>query len=245
MPNPLKNYPVISFGIALVAIVLIFLPGWIGMDSMDGGYALSFIAVWLAISAALIAWYLWRQSVQIERMLKGKELLAHWIYTPAEWQAYASAEQEEQIQENRALWYFVAGICIFIGIVFWLIDREAGLFVLLFMLALTGLLAVVAFSLPRLHRKRQAGKTGQAWLAPTALLFDGVFYPLKSNLMWLKSVAWQEPNGDTPAGLHFRIAYYTRTGIQNRTVRIPVPGRCRDEALALLEHYKSKLYTPE
>ena len=241
MPNPEKNYAVIATGIALVAIVLIFLPGWIGMDGMDGGYALSFIAIWLAISAILIAWYFWGRAAQIDRMLNGQELLTHWTYTPAEWQAYAATEQEAQIQENRGLWLFMAGMCILMGIIFWLIDREAGLFVLLFMLALTGLLAVVAFGLPRLRRLRQAGKTGEAWLSPTAIFFDSVFYPLKSRLMWLKGVDWKEASGNTPASLHFRIAYYMRTGVQTRILRIPVPDGYRDGALDLLEQYQSKL----
>lgn len=241
MPNPEKNYAVIATGIALVAIVLIFLPGWIGMDGMDGGYALSFIAVWLAISAALIAWYFWGRATQIERMLNGQELLAHWTYTPAEWQAYADTEQEAQMQENRGMWFFMAGMCILMGFIFWLIDREAGLYVLLFMLVLTGLLAVVAFGLPRLRRQRQAGKTGEVWLTSTAVFFDGVFYPLKSKLMWLKDVDWKEASGNTPACLHFRIAYYMRTGVQTKILRVPVPDDYRDKAPALLEQYKSQI----
>lgn len=240
MPNPEKTYAAVSFAIAILAIVLIFLPGWIGMDGMDGGYALSFVAIWLAISAALVAWYFWGRAAQIDRMLKGQELLAHWTYTPGEWQAYASAEQEEQIQENRAMWYFMAGMCIFTGIVFWLIDREAGLFVLLFMLALTGLLAFVAFGLPRLRRQRQAGKTGEAWLAPTAILFDDVFYPVKSRLMWLEQVEFQDANGAAPACLRFYISHFVRSGIQNRILRVPVPSGHREEALGLLEQYNSK-----
>jgi len=239
MPNPEKNYAAIAIGIALVAILLIFLPGWIGMDGMDGGYALSFIAVWLAISAALIAWYFWGRAAQIERLLNGQELLAHWTYTPCEWQAYANAEQEEQIQENRILWYFMAGMCILMGTVFWLIDREAGLFVLLFMLALTGLLAIVAFGLPRLRRQRQAGKTGEAWLAPTAVLFDSVFYPVKSRMMWLDKVEFQDASGAAPACLRFYISHFVRSGIQNRILRVPVPSGHRDEALALVAQYNT------
>lgn len=240
MPNPEKNYAFITIGIALVAIVLIFLPGWIGMDGMDGGYALSFIAVWLAISAALVAWYFWGRASQIDRMLKGQELLAHWTYTPAEWQAYANTEKEEQLQENRVLWYFMAGMCILTGIVFWLIDREAGLFVLLFMLALTGLLAIVAFGLPRLRRQRQAGKTGEAWMAPTAVFFDGVFYPVKSRMMWLDKVEFQEASGAAPASLRFYISHFVRSGIQNRILRVPVPNGRSEEALGLMEQYNSK-----
>jgi hypothetical protein len=241
MPNPEKNYTAIATGIVLVAMALIFLPGWIGMDGMDGGYALSFIAVWLAISAVLVAWYFWGRAAQIDRMLAGQGLLAHWTYTSAEWQTYADAEQQQQIEENRALWLLIAGMCVLMGVVFWLIDRQAGLFVLLFMLALTLLLAVVAFGLPRLRRQRQAGKTGEAWLAPTAVFFDDVFYPLKSKLMWLKDVEWKEASGNTPACLHFRVAYFMRTGVQTKILRVPVPDGCRDEGLALLEQYKSQI----
>lgn len=239
MPNPEKNYTVIAIGIALVAIVLIFLPGWIGMDGMDGGYALSLIALWLALSAAVVAWYFWGRAAQIERMLAGQELLAHWTYTPSEWQAYADAEQDEQIQENRSMWLFMAVMCVLVGVVFWLIDREAGFYVLLFMLALTLLLGVVAFGLPRLRRQRQAGKTGAAWFAPTAVFFDGVFYPVKSRLMWLNGVDFQEASGNSPANLSFQITHFVKSGVQNRTLRIPVPSGHRDEAVALVAQYNT------
>lgn len=239
-PNPEKLYAIISTGIALLAAVLIFLPGWTGMDGMNGGYALSFIAIWLAISAALVAWYFWGRAAQLERMLKGQELLAHWTYSHSEWQAYANVEEQEQIQENRGMWYFMAGMCILTGGVFYLIDREAGLVVLLVMLALTFLLAIVAFGLPRLRRNRQVGKTGETWFAPSAIWFDGVFYPVKSRLMWLDRVEWQEADGSRPASLHFYITHFVRTGIQSRILRIPVPVDRRDEAQSLLEKYNAK-----
>lgn len=240
MPNPEKPYAIGATGMAILAAGLIFLPGWVGMDGMNGGYAVSFIAIWLMLSAVLTAWFFWRRAAQIDRMLAGQEILAHWTYTPAEWLAYAGAELEEQLQENRALWYLMAGMSLVTGAAFWLFDREAGLYVFLLMVAMTLVLAVAAFGFPLLRRWRQGRRPGEAWLAPTAVLFDGVFYPIKSRLMWLDGVEWQEAAGTAPACLCFHLTHFVRSGIQTRTLRVPVPNGRTDEALALLEKYEIK-----
>ena len=45
MPNPEKTYAKISMAVAVLAAGLVFLPGWLGMDGMKGGFALSFVFV--------------------------------------------------------------------------------------------------------------------------------------------------------------------------------------------------------
>ncbi len=241
MPNPERKYAFVSCAVAVLAVVLVFLPGWIGIDGMDGGYAISFVAFFIAVSAVVIAWFFWRRAAQVDSILRGQDVWAHWVYTPAEWQVYAGAEQEKQLQENRGLWWLMAGMCLTMGLVFWLIDPEAGLFVLLVMIVVTLLLAAAAFILPRL---RSRDRPGEAWLAPGAVFFDNVFYPFTSWMMWLDQVDWQEADGAAPACLRFHYTHYTRTGVQNRILRVPVPTGRLDEARELLARYESRSRRP-
>ena len=88
MPNPERRYALIALVVAAAAGILVFMPGWLGVDGMDGGYAISFVAAWIAISGLLIAWFFWRRAARLDELLNGQDLLVHWTYTPAEWQAY-------------------------------------------------------------------------------------------------------------------------------------------------------------
>ena len=224
MHNNEKIYSLVMSGIAALAAGLAFLPGLIGMDGMDGGYALSFISSWVSLSAALVALYLWKRSVQLDRLLSGQGLLAHWTYTPAEWQAFAEAEKDTQLRENRGLWILMAGMCTFLGVVFWLFDREAGSFVLLVMVGVTLLLAAIAFGLPALRRQRREDRQpGEAWLAHNAVYFDGVFVPWDIWESRLQRVDWKEAAAE-------------RTGVSQLPIdpyhprRYPEPGDPRTGA---------------
>jgi len=244
MPNPEKSYALAACGITLLAAGLIFLPGWIGMDGMNGGYALSFVSLWIAISAAVITLFFWRRAAALDRLLQGQQVLAHWTYSPAEWQAYAGAELNEQIRENWALWLLMAGMCLFLGVFFWILDREAGLFVLAVMVGLTLVLAAAAFGMPRLRRRRRDGRTGEAWIGPRGVFFDGVFTPFDSWLSELQKVDWQPASGNRIACLRFHMIYLTRTAIQAQILRVPVPFGRIEEARAILESFEPQSRQP-
>jgi hypothetical protein len=183
-----------------------------------------------------------RRAAHLDRLLQGQEVLAHWKYTAVEWQAYIDAELSEQTRENRALWLVMAGMCLFVGALFCLFDREAGFYVLLVMVGMTGILAAAAFGLPRLRRRRRRrqGHPGEVWLAPTAVYFDGVFLPWNSWEARLQKVDLQAASGSAPACLRFHLVHIVKTGIQVSTLRIPVPAGRLEEASALLGCFKTK-----
>lgn len=239
IPNPEKTAARVALIIAVGAGVLIFVPGWAGIDGMKGGYALSFVSIWVAISAALIAWFFWRRAVQLDRLLGGQDVLAHWTYTQAEWQAFAGTEMKEKTSENWGLWFVMAVMCLGLGIIFWLIDHEAGLYVFLAMVGMTLILAAAAFSFPRLRRQLRTGRMGEAWIGSAAVFFDGDFYPWNSWMMRLEKVVLR-PAGESPACLEFHLYHLTRTSLQNQTLRIPVPAGRTDEALEIVSRYKKK-----
>jgi len=240
MPNPERRYALIALVVAAAAGILVFMPGWLGIDGMDGGYAISFVAAWIAISGLLIAWFFWRRAARLDELLNGQDLLVHWTYTPAEWQAYAGTELRQQIRDNTGLLILMAVMCLVMGIFFWAIDPEAGFFVFLSMVVLIIILAMAAFGIPHLTRKRRERAPGEAWISDKAVYFDGVYYPFRSGLMRLTGAAMKQAEASTPPQLCFDITHVAYTGIQSRELRVPVPAGHEAEAQEILQRMQPR-----
>lgn len=237
MSNPEKTYARVSTGVAVLAAGLIFLPSLIEFDGMQGGYALLFVALMIAVSAAVITCFFWGRATMLDRFLTGRESLAHWTYQPDEWQRYVEVELQEQTMENKWLWLVVAGWCLFFGILFCWLDRDAGWVVFLVMVGLTVFLAGVAYGVPRLRYWQQRRGPGEAWIAPTAVYFDGVLVHWNSWGTRLEQVVWRDQEGAVPACLEFQVSYPARTRHQRQTFRLPIPQGREAEARVLLEHF--------
>jgi len=244
MPNPERKYALISLVAAIVAVLLIFLPAWLGMDGMDGGYALSFVTTWIAISGLVIAWFFWRRATQLDELLRGQNLLAHWTYSQDEWRTFVGDELKQQTRENTGLLIIMAVMCLAMGILFWLVDREAGFIVFLVMIALIFILAMATFGIPWLTRMSRDRKVGEAWISDKAVYFDDVFYPFKSGLMGLTSVELSQPDTSANPSLDFHIYHLAYSIIQSRILRVPIPKEKIEEATELLRHFQTSKKQP-
>ena len=140
-------------------------------------------------------------AARLESILRGQDVLAHWTYSPAEWQPYAAAELNAQTQENRSLWWVICGFCLAIGGLFWLFDHEAGGIVFLVLLGMALLLAQVAFGLPRLEYCRQQRRPGEAWITPGTVFFDGNLAYWNYGGSRLDRVTWQASGITTQGGV--------------------------------------------
>jgi hypothetical protein len=237
LPNPDKIRMWISALIAILATGLIFLPSWIGMDGMKGGYALSFVAFFFTISAAIVTWFFWGRASRLERISRGQDVLVHWTYSPAEWKQYIAAELNAQTQKNRTLWWVISGFCLAIGGLFWLFDHEAGRLVFLILLGMALLLALFAFGLPWLTYRRQQRHPGEAWITPVAVFFDNNLTYWNYGGSRLDRVTWQEVDGNLPPCLRFEISFWDRIGPQSQVLRVPVPFGQETEARTLLARF--------
>jgi hypothetical protein len=240
MPNPEKTYAGISAAIAALAAGLFFLPGWIGMDGMNGGYAISFVAFFIAISAVIVTWFFWQRAATLDDIFAGKELLAHWRYQPEEWQSYTQVELQEQTTQNKWLLAVMAAWALFFGGLCWALDGDAGGLVFLVMLGMILILATVAFGMPRWRYWRQRHGPGEAWITPNAIYFDGVLVRWAFWGTRLENVAWHASIGKTPALIEFEVSYPSRAGRQSQTTRIPVPAGRETEARNILGRFGHK-----
>jgi hypothetical protein len=132
--NPPRRTAMVSFAVALFAAVLVFVPGAVGIDGFDGGFAISFVSLFVAIVAVIVGIMYLRWVGKCDRILRGEGILAHWTYTPEYWAKYTEKEYAEEISEKKGLFIMVSGIALITGLVFWVIYNEAGFFVFLVML---------------------------------------------------------------------------------------------------------------
>ena len=76
----------------VVGLFVIFLPGIIGLDGFDGGFALSILGGFIAM-IAIIAMVIYLQMAGIlDRITKKENILVYWKYTPEEWKIYTEHE---------------------------------------------------------------------------------------------------------------------------------------------------------
>jgi len=230
MPNRERTHQRLSIMVALVSVLLVFVPGLIGMDGMHGGYAISFVAAFAAICGAVLTAIFHRRAAVVDGLLEGHDLLARWTYEPLEWARYVQSEASARPVERSAPFLTVTGWSLLFGLLFLLIDREAGGVVALVLLAVTLLTGVMAFVMPRLWAARRRRLPGSAWVSPTAAYFDGALYRWDTAGSCLQSAEYLPSDGGAPACLCLRLGVLTRVGRQTYTVRIPVPSGLEAEA---------------
>ena len=218
--NPEKIVAVVCVLVFIAGVVAALLPSLTGMDMMRSGYGLTCLAGFVAMVALIAALVFFSRAAAWDKLARGEDVLAHWTYGDAEWQAYAQLEFEEESTDKRNLWLVLAGIALLVGAIFFLADREAGGVVLLVMLGLVAVTGALAFGLPRLALARNQGAPGEVVISSEAVWLSGTFHTWKGWGARLESVRLRE---ETPAILEIIYSTPNRTGRQNTTVRVSVP----------------------
>ena len=217
--NPQKTVVRVALGVVLLGTLLIVLP-FFTMDGMSGGFALTtggaFIFLCGAITAAVYA----SRARTLGRILAEKNLLAHWRVDDAEQRRHADAEYEEEKKEKGALFLVVAVITLAIGLVFLFVAGEAGPIVFLVLLGVLAIVGLVAWSGPRIHRRRSRRIGGEVYISADGAYVDGMLHTWRLLGARIEHASFEE--GQTPT---LEIAYSAPVmyGRQAYTIRIPVP----------------------
>ena len=235
--NPEKIVAVVCVLVFIAGVVAALLPSIMGMDMMRSGYALTCLAGFVAMVALIAALVFFARAATWDKLARGGDVLAHWTYGDAEWQAYTQVEFEEESTDKRNLWLVLAGIASLVGVIFFLADRKAGGVVLLVMLGLMLVTGALAFGLPRLALARNQRAQGQVVISSTAVWSSGVLHTWKGWGAKLEDVRLRE---DTPAMLEIVYSTPNRTGRQNTTVRVPAPMGQMVAARQVAEHLRQE-----
>ena len=130
-------------GITAASVFGIFAPSMFGMDGFDGGFAISFACIVLAITMFIVTIMYSGRAKSLDTMLDKKDMLVHWTYTPEEWQAYTQTAYSADTRDKWNLYKLVMAITVIVCTGFFLFHRDSGMIMVVMALGLGILLAVV------------------------------------------------------------------------------------------------------
>jgi len=214
--------------ITALAVFGIFAPSLFGMDGFKGGYAISFVSFFMVICGIIVIVIYSGRARAVSRVLKSDNVLAHWTYDPAEWNEYAEKQFVEQKKENKALFYVISAFALFFGVVFFLIDNENGLWVLVLMLILIGVIAFTAWFTAWYNHRQNLKYLGETYITADSVYINRQLHTWRGLGAKLESVDLDKHK--THSMLKLVYSAPTRTGFQDYTVRIPVPRGKESEA---------------
>ena len=231
----IKNKPgtiAIIFTVLLIGFIfLIFLPPIISLEGMDGGFALSLVSVFLAISSLIVAIIYFQLAQKFKRITSGDSFIAHWRYEREEWLKFTEKEYKYEKNKNRMLLLFIGVIALVVFIIFSLVNHDSWLIMVVVWLGLTALLAVFAFLVPWLNYKARKKSSYEFYLSKNGVYIGGSFH------VWgfLGSKLEEAVLDEKEMQIILNYSYPTRTGPSNEIVHIPVPLSKIDAAREAVE----------
>lgn len=219
--NPYRRTVNIWVIITITAVIMIFLPGTLGVDGMSGGYAISFVSFFGAIVGLVVVLVYRGLSSRFDAIVGGMEVLARWVYPAELWRTYSDAEYEESIAEVKPLFIITSAMCVVAGVVAFLWDPEPGIYVFGVMIAVIILMALAAF-LTRMHlHNENLREPGEVIISRKAVLMNNRLFYWDYFGSSLESVEVRKDKGYSV--LIFTTWAPTLQFGQSYSLRIPVP----------------------
>jgi hypothetical protein len=227
LPNTRRRLVIGAFVVAALAFGLLFLPPAIGLDGMDGGFALQFFALLVMLTALATGAAFWNSAVRMGRLLSGHDLVARWRYSGLEWQAFVAGEGPRMAEENRALFRLVLAISVIVGLGFVVVAQdEASVIVFGGLMAFMVVLKGISVWVPRARARSLARDPGLVLIGRSGLCRAGESHDWAIPGSALEA-AWVEEGEGPLLGIRYR--FVTRYGFDTATVRVPIPGGDRAE----------------
>ncbi|OGD56296.1 hypothetical protein A3K78_04030 [Candidatus Bathyarchaeota archaeon RBG_13_52_12] len=156
---------------------MIFMPGFLGVDGMSGGYAISFVSFFGVIVGAIVVLVYNGLSSRFDAIVGGMEVLARWTYPSELWKKYSDAEYEESVAEVKPLFILTSAMCLIAGVGAVLWDPEPGIYVLGIMVFTIILMGLAAFLTRRHLHHDNLRSLGEAIISKKAVLLNNrLFY---------------------------------------------------------------------
>jgi hypothetical protein len=209
-------------GIALLGVIIIFIPGIIGMDGFDGGYAISVGGGFVFMVGIIAAVIYFKLAKSADTIIRNENVLAHWTYSPEQWRQYTEEEHKEDAAAKWGLFVLVAVIAVVVGIIMAIMIGEDFLIIALIILgiiAVAGLAALFSTIGSYLYNKKYHG---EAYLTQDGVYFNKQMHIWKGMGNKLESIAFDKEDRELPrlTIVYSALAAYKRNSY---AVRIPVP----------------------
>jgi len=234
-----------GIGLGVVGLALIMAPPLAGLDMLDYGFAIQFLGFFLVIAGLVTGIIFSHRARRMNAVLAGRNLLAHWVYAPEQYQAQAQRDFQQAQQRNRILFLIVAGFMVACATLFVAVGflQGQGDGMLLFVGIMAGVLLLVgvfALAMPHIQQRRALRNRGDVYIATDALVINGVLHTWDNPLARLAGVTLIEDRG--PIRLVFRVRSLSRTNVtlyQPYTVEAPVPPGQEAVARRIEQHFRA------
>lgn len=219
----------------ITSTVLIFVPYFSGMDGVNGGFAISFIAIFLSISFLITCVVFFKMSNKFVTALADDNLILHWAYEKSEWLKFAEKEYAVQKKAKWSLFILVTVISFVVLVIFSIVVGDSWRIMLILFFGLAALLAFVAFVVPKIQYANFKKTIPEVYIASGCAYLTGEFHCWSILGAKLEDVELDNKN----AQIKITYSYPTRTGMSQTVLRIPLP--IKENAISEAEEAVSRL----
>ncbi len=230
--NNAKFWSVLSIIIAVAGTGLFIAGIWI--DEMDSMWMIM-TGLLLAITFYICFGIFIRQANRLSGMFRGKDLLAHWVYSNAEQQEQIKDEKEMRTKGNKMILLIVSGFFVFFTVLFLIFgfdDMDDALPFIIIMMAVLALIWAVALLAPVFAESKMKKSAKEAYIGMKGAWVMGEYAVWDAPFVRLTDI--QLINDEIPAIIAVTFQMLQRYGWQTHTFRIPVPSGREEEALRVL-----------
>jgi len=225
--NPQRRLAVVWFVIAAVGFLMIVLPIPLGLDELHGGFAVGFLGFILLPASVMTGIICVQRARQLDRLVSGENLIAHWKYSAEEWKQYIETEHRSGKRERWRLFYLITVITVIVCFAFAIFRPESLMVVLVILPLLLALLLLVVLVVTTMRYRRSRNRVGEVFIGKDGVYLNGLYHSWKTVGGRLEKVSCVWGRG---AYIEFRYSSrraYARGGYM---VRVPVPQGQEDLA---------------
>ena len=232
--NPYLMSSIVFFILAIIFLVMLFIPSAIGMDMMEYGFAIIFISFFLSLSFFITFFIVLGMKRRLNSIFLNKDILVHWNYDNDFWESHLEKELKIQKKEKYFLFILIVVIAFIVLGLFSIFVKDSWKIMLILFVSLALLMGLMAFIAPRIKYRIQKNTIPEAIVSINGLYLTGEFHVWNYLTSKLKRVEFSEEKNT----VELLYSYMVRHGMDQTIVRIPVPYGKKDEALLLIKNLK-------
>lgn len=232
--NNAKRWTIMSLIICIIGIAMIFCG--IVLDDYDF-YWMIFVGAILALTFLICFFMFVGQAKRLDRLFKGKGLLAHWTFNASEQMKKAETEFNEKKARHKIMlliivFFFVVITSLFVIFGFDDLEEAAGFIGL--MAAVLAFITFVALITPYTSYNRMKKAVPEVYVGPYSAWVMGEYTQWKAPMTKITDISYQ--TGKTGAVIEIGYTIYQRYGPQPHLCRIPVADGHEEEAIRLVKN---------
>lgn len=236
MPNTQQR--IVNLWLILMAVFtfIVFLPSIIGLDGMDGGFAISFVSGFMVLTCIIVILVYRSRAKQLDKILSGEGRIAIRKYSPEEWMRFIAIDFEAEKKAKKMMFILVSVISVVVGVILMIVIKD--ILILFITLGIIPLVSIPAFLAPRMRYRKLQQSESTALIAENGVIVGKMFH------LWVKMGARLDcvliDMESDPKIIEFSYSMPTRNGRQEEVARIPIPKPKMDEAMRIVEHFNTK-----